>query len=125
VAGLRGKRKSPAPRRPPSRRDARGLVGCVPILGSLPCGGFAPAGNRRIDEQEHANHGGMIPTPRGPGDLVPSPEGTALPKLGGEPQPLALQALEEIEGLKRSVAEIAKRLEALEHRVAGLEAAKA
>ena len=56
---------------------------------------------------------------------MPSPEGTALPKLGGEPQPLALQALEEIEGLKRSVAEIAKRLEALEHRVAGLEAAKA
>lgn len=63
----------------------------------------------------------MIPVPPGPGDILPSPE-TARPILrGGEPMPLVMQAMEEIDALKRSLADLAKRLEALEGRVSGLE----
>ncbi len=43
----------------------------------------------------------------------------------GEPSSLVLQALEEIEAIKRSLTELVKRLEAIEHRVATLEAPKA
>ncbi len=34
--------------------------------------------------------------------------------------PLVLQAFDEIEDLKRTIAELRKRLDALEHRIAGL-----
>lgn len=44
---------------------------------------------------------------------------------GGEPSSLVLQALEEIEALKRSLAELMKKIEALEHRVTALETPKA
>lgn len=67
----------------------------------------------------------MIPVPRGPGDLPPGPETTQPKPRGGEPLSLAFQALEEIEAIKRSLAEFVKRLEALEHRVAALETTKA
>jgi hypothetical protein len=40
----------------------------------------------------------------------------------GEPSSLVLQALEEIEALKRSLADLAKKIGALEHRVSALEA---
>lgn len=43
----------------------------------------------------------------------------------GEPVPLVVQALEEIETLKRTLSELVKRLEGVEHRVAALEAPKA
>jgi len=43
----------------------------------------------------------------------------------GEPSSLVLQALEEIEALKRSLSELVKRLEGLETRIAVLEGAKA
>ncbi len=36
-----------------------------------------------------------------------------------------VQAVEEIEGLKRSLSDLLRRLEALEHRVGGLETPKA
>jgi len=67
----------------------------------------------------------MIPVPRGPGDIPPGPETTQPKPRGGEPLPLAFQALDEIEAIKRSLAEFVKRIEALEHRVAALETAKA
>ncbi len=67
----------------------------------------------------------MIPTPRGPGDLPVPPEEPGPAIRRGESGSLVLQALEEIEELKRSLAELVKRLEALEHRVSGLEAPKA
>jgi hypothetical protein len=63
----------------------------------------------------------MIPVPPGPGDILPSPE-TSRPILrGGEPVPLVMQAMEEIDVLKRGLADLLKRLEALEGRVAALE----
>lgn len=40
---------------------------------------------------------------------------------GGEPASLVLQALEEIDSVKRAVEALVKRIEALEHRVAALE----
>ncbi len=67
----------------------------------------------------------MIPTPRGPGDLPVPPE---------EPRPavrregassLVFQALEEIEAVKRTLADLMKRLEAVEHRISALETPKA
>ncbi len=43
----------------------------------------------------------------------------------GKPDSLVLEALEEIEGLKRPLSDLLKRLESLEHRVAVLDAPKA
>lgn len=67
----------------------------------------------------------MIPVPRGPGDLPVPPEEPRPTVRGGDSTPLVFQALEEIEALKRTFAELLKRLEALEHRVVALEAPKA
>ena len=67
----------------------------------------------------------MIPTPRGPGDLPVPPEEPRPEVRRGEPSSLVLQALEEIEALKRSLSELVKRLEGLETRIAVLEGAKA
>lgn len=67
----------------------------------------------------------MIPTPRGPGDLPVPPEEPRPTARGGEPNSLVLQALEEIEAVKRTLAELTKRLDALEHRVSTLETPKA
>lgn len=67
----------------------------------------------------------MIPTPRGPGDLPVPPEEPRPSVRRGEPSSLVLQVLDEIEALKRSLADLVKRLEAIEHRVATLEAPKA
>jgi hypothetical protein len=67
----------------------------------------------------------MIPVPRGPGDLPVPPEKPRPATRGGEPGSLVLQALEEIEAVKRSLVDLMKRLEALEHRVSALEAPKA
>lgn len=66
----------------------------------------------------------MIPVPPGPGDILPSPETIGpVPRGGGEPvQPLVLQAFVEIDELKRLMGEFRKRLEALEHRLAGTDA---
>gem|GEM_PF-3704722 len=44
-----------------------------------------------------------------------------MPRGGVPTPPLVLQAFDEIEGLKRAFADLRKRLEALEHRFAGLE----
>jgi len=66
----------------------------------------------------------MIPTPRGPGDLPVPPEEPRPTVRGGESTSLVLQALEEIEAVKRTLSDVLKRLEVLEHRVAGLEAPK-
>ena len=43
----------------------------------------------------------------------------------GEPGSLVLQALEEIEAVKRGLADVVKRLESLEHRLSALETPKA
>jgi hypothetical protein len=67
----------------------------------------------------------MIPTPRGPGDLPRPPEEPRPAIRGSEPGSLVLQALEEIEGLKRTLSDMVKRLEALEHRISALETPKA
>ncbi len=67
----------------------------------------------------------MIPVPRGPGDLPVPPEEPRPVIRRGEPSSLVLQAMEEIEALKRSLSELVKRLEGLEHRVSALEAPKA
>ncbi len=67
----------------------------------------------------------MIPVPRGPGDLPVPPERPQPEVRRGEPTSLVLQALDEIEALKRALSELAKRLEGLEHRVVALEAPKA
>jgi ubiquinone biosynthesis protein UbiJ len=40
---------------------------------------------------------------------------------GAEPTSLVLQAMDEIDALKKAVAGLVKRLEALEHRVASME----
>ena len=65
----------------------------------------------------------MIPPPPGPGDIPPTPEGFhPVVRGGGEPTPLVTQALDEIEVLKRTLGELVKRLDALERRVAALEA---
>jgi hypothetical protein len=61
----------------------------------------------------------MIPVPPGPSDVVPSPEPFGGVPRGGSP-PLVLAAFDEIEGLKRLVAELRTRLEALEQRVSGM-----
>ena len=67
----------------------------------------------------------MIPVSPGRGDIPVSPESIGPVPRGGEPvPPLVLQAFDEIEGLKRLVAELVRRIEALEHRLAGLEAAR-
>lgn len=63
----------------------------------------------------------MIPVPPGPSDLPTSPEGLHPRPRGGEPvPPLVLQAFNDIDDLKRSIADLRKRLDALEHRLAGL-----
>lgn len=63
----------------------------------------------------------MIPVPPNAPDILPAPEPIGLGPRGGEPvSPLVLQALDEIDELKRTVAELRKRLETLEHRIAGL-----
>lgn len=62
----------------------------------------------------------MIPVPPGPGDILPTPEGSR-PLRGGESVPLALQAMDEIDALKRTLADLLKRLEGIEGRVAALE----
>jgi len=67
----------------------------------------------------------MIPVPRGPGDLPVPPEKPQPAVRRGEPGSLVLQALEEIETLKHTLSELAKRLEAVERRVAALEKPKA
>ena len=67
----------------------------------------------------------MIPVPRGPGDIPAPPEEPRPAVRGGDSTPLVFQALEEIEALRRTIAELVKRLEGLEHRVAALEAPKA
>ncbi len=67
----------------------------------------------------------MVSVPRGPGDRPRPPEEPHV-RIGGEgTSPLILQALDEIEALKRSLVELVKRFEALEHRVATLETPKA
>ena len=63
----------------------------------------------------------MIPVPRGPGDLPVPPEEPRPEVRRGEPSSLVVQALEEIEALKRSLAELVRRFENLEHRVSALE----
>lgn len=63
----------------------------------------------------------MIPEPRGPGDLpVPPEEPRPIARGPGTPSPV-LQALEEIEALRKAIDGMAKRIEALERRVAALE----
>lgn len=65
----------------------------------------------------------MIPVPLGPSDVMPSPEPFGGVPRGGEPvPPLVLAAFDEIEGLKKLVAELRKRLDALEHLVSGVTA---
>ena len=64
----------------------------------------------------------MIPTPRGPGDIPPGPEQPMPARRGGEPVSIVLQALEELDSVKRAIEALGKRLEALEHRIAALEA---
>ncbi len=67
----------------------------------------------------------MIPVPRGPGDLpVPPEEPRPTVRREGSSE-LVLRALEEIEALKRTLADLVKRLDALELRVAVLEKPKA
>lgn len=63
----------------------------------------------------------MIPVPRAPGDLPIPPEEPVPVVRGAEPVSLVLQAMDEIDGLRRALDALTKRLEALEGRVAGLE----
>ena len=64
----------------------------------------------------------MIPVPPNAPDVLPGPEPIGVGPRGGEPlPPLVLQAFDEIEELKRTLAELRKRFEALEHRVVALE----
>ena len=63
----------------------------------------------------------MIPKPRGPGDIPPGPEQPAPAPRGGEPVSLVFQALEELDGVKRAIEALVKRLDVLEHRVTALE----
>ncbi|HKZ89129.1 MAG TPA: hypothetical protein VJ300_02605 [Thermoplasmata archaeon] len=63
----------------------------------------------------------MIPVPPGPGDILPTPEGSRPLRGGGESMPLVLQAMDEIDALKRNLADLLKRLESVEGRVAALE----
>lgn len=67
----------------------------------------------------------MIPVPRGPGDLPTPPDEPRPAVRRGEPGSLVLAALEEIEALKRTLADLVKRLESLEHRISALETRKA
>ncbi|MEK6987148.1 MAG: hypothetical protein AABX97_03520 [Candidatus Thermoplasmatota archaeon] len=67
----------------------------------------------------------MIPRPRGPGDVLPGPEEPIPAPRGGEPVSLVFQTMEEIDLLKNAIEGLTKRLEALEHRVASLDAPKA
>lgn len=60
------------------------------------------------------------PHPPGPGDLPPTP-GFHPVVRGAEPAPLVKRALDEIEVHKQTLDDFAKRLEALEGRVAALE----
>ncbi len=64
----------------------------------------------------------MIPSPPGPGDIPLPPEGYRPIVRTNDPTPLVMQAMEEIDALKRGLADLTKRLEALEGRVAALEA---
>ncbi len=67
----------------------------------------------------------MIPIPRGPGDIPTPPEEPRPAQRGGGTPPLVLQALEEIDSLRKTLEGFVKRIEALEHRVAALESSKA
>ena len=65
----------------------------------------------------------MIPTPIGPGIPMPIP----APQPGGRapsPMVLAYKVLEDLEELKKQVAALVSRFEALERRVAAIESAK-
>jgi hypothetical protein len=65
----------------------------------------------------------MIPVPPGPSDIRPAPEPIGPIGRGSEPiPPLVLAAFDEIDGLKKLVAELRKRLEAIEHRLSGIAA---
>lgn len=65
----------------------------------------------------------MIPVQPSPGDILPTPESIGPVPRGGPPAPpLVLHVFDAIEDLKRLVAEIRTRLEALEHRLAGMDA---
>lgn len=57
--------------------------------------------------------------------MLPGPEEPIPAPRGGEPVSLAFQAMEEIDLLKNAIEGLTKRLEALEHRVASLDAPKA
>lgn len=63
----------------------------------------------------------MIPRPRGPGDVIPGPEEPIPRQRGGEPTSLVFQAMEEIDGLKKSLEALVQRVDALEHRLGSLE----
>ncbi len=67
----------------------------------------------------------MIPVPGGPGDIPPGPEQPMPAPRGGEPVSLVFHAMEEMDSVKRAVAALVKRLDALEHRVAALESLRA
>ena len=63
----------------------------------------------------------MIPTPPGPGDLPPTPEGFHPVVRGGEPTPLVTQAMEKIDGLKRAFGDLMRRVESVEGRLGAFE----
>ncbi len=63
----------------------------------------------------------MIPVPRGPGDIPVPPEEPRPAVRGGGAPPLVLQALEEIDALRKALEALVKRIEGLEQRVASLE----
>ncbi len=67
----------------------------------------------------------MIPVPGGPGDIPPGPEQPMPAPRGGEPVSLVFHAMEELDSVKRAVAALVKRLDALERRVAALESPRA
>ncbi len=57
--------------------------------------------------------------------MLPGPEEPIPAPRGGEPVSLVFQTMEEIDLLKNAIEGLTKRLEALEHRVASLDAPKA
>lgn len=57
--------------------------------------------------------------------MLPGPEEPIPAPRAGEPVSLVFQAMEEIDLLKNAIEGLTKRLEALEHRVASLDAPKA
>lgn len=62
----------------------------------------------------------MIPVPPNAPDILPTPEPAVPTRRGGEAvPPLVLQAFDEIDELRRTIAGLRTRLEALENRLAG------